>query len=175
MAKYVDVDEKVRMTVCKMLGSLDYCTVREKIPSNVLDVLSDRSKDRKQVVRIEAMHCLGKLYNMAYNDMYVILVLKFNRSLIFLSLENLNATTEWFSLIPSRILHTIYINDKEINILLESVLYEYILDYMEIDDTKRTQRMLVMYKNLDSRAKQAFLSLGRNQSKYNIILIYIDN
>ncbi|CCJ30501.1 unnamed protein product [Pneumocystis jirovecii] len=112
LAKYVDVDEKVRMTVCKMLGSLDYCTVREKIPSNVLDVLSDRSKDRKQVVRIEAMHCLGKLYNMAYNDI----------SLIFLSLENLNATTEWFSLIPSRILHTIYINDKEINILLESMI-----------------------------------------------------
>ncbi|KAG5519117.1 hypothetical protein PMAC_002205 [Pneumocystis sp. 'macacae'] len=159
LEKHVDIDEKVRMTVCKMLGSLDYHTVRERIPSNVLEILSDRSKDKKQIVRIEAMHCLGKLYNMAYNDIS----------------KDLTSTTEWFSLIPSRILHTIYINDKEINILLESVLYEYILDYMETDDTKRTKRILIVYKNLDSRAKQAFLSLGRNRPKYvKIAEYYLD-
>ncbi|KAG4304091.1 hypothetical protein PORY_002455 [Pneumocystis oryctolagi] len=156
LTKHVDIDEKVRMTVCKMLGSLDYHVVLERVPSSILEALSDRCKDRKQIVRVEAMHCLGKLYNMAYDDIS----------------KDMNVTVEWFSLIPSRILHTIYINDKEINILLETVLYEYILDHIEIDDTKRTERMLVMYKNLDSRAKHAFLSLGRNQSKYSKITEY---
>ncbi|KAG5438999.1 hypothetical protein PCANB_002329 [Pneumocystis canis] len=156
LTKHVDIDEKIRMIVCKMIGSLDYHMICERIPSSILEALSDRCKDRKHIVRIEAMHCLGKLYDMAYNDI----------------LKDLNAMTGWFSLIPSRILHTIYINDKEINILLESVLYQYVLNYTEIDDTKRTERMLVMYKNLDSRAKHAFLSLGRNQLKYAKITEY---
>ncbi|KTW25896.1 hypothetical protein T552_03170 [Pneumocystis carinii B80] len=156
LSKHVDIDEKVRMTVCKMIGSLDYKIVSERIPSNILEALSDRCKDRKHMVRVEAMHCLGKLYYMAYNDI----------------LKNSNPTTEWFLSIPSRILHTIYINDKEINALLEFVLYQYILDYTEMDDFKRTERMLFTFKNLDGRAKHAFLSLGRNQPKYAKIAEY---
>ncbi|KAG4301494.1 hypothetical protein PCK1_002420 [Pneumocystis canis] len=172
LTKHVDIDEKIRMIVCKMIGSLDYHMICERIPSSILEALSDRCKDRKHIVRIEAMHCLGKLYDMAYNDMYIVYDLKIRFVTDFSSLKDLNAMTGWFSLIPSRILHTIYINDKEINILLESVLYQYVLNYTEIDDTKRTERMLVMYKNLDSRAKHAFLSLGRNQLKYAKITEY---
>ncbi|QSL65841.1 hypothetical protein MERGE_000119 [Pneumocystis wakefieldiae] len=156
LSKHLDIDEKVRMTVCKMIGSLDYKIVSERIPSNVLEALSDRCKDRKHIVRIEAMHCLGKLYYIAYNDI----------------LKNSDPTTEWFLSIPSRILHTIYINDKQINALLEFVLYQYVLDYMEMDDFKRTGRMLFTFKNLDGRAKHAFLSLGRNQPKYAKITEY---
>lgn len=88
--KLNDVDDKVRGAVCKMLGSLDYETAAHHVTLETMRALGERLLDRK-VARFpvtpqeytlieprfqlsvceEAFKGLGRLYDLAYPQMFV--------------------------------------------------------------------------------------------------------
>lgn len=68
----VDTDDKVRIAACRVFLALDYETACHHVSTNILKELGDRCKDRKAGVREVAFDTLGKLYNLAYPEMYVL-------------------------------------------------------------------------------------------------------
>lgn len=66
----LDPDEKVRAAVCKAYGQIGYETALHHVSIEQLRQLAARGADRKAQVRFEALNSLGKLYSLAYPEMY---------------------------------------------------------------------------------------------------------
>lgn len=187
-----DADEKVRVAAVKVVSNFGIRDIMSKLaPSgsvaesgSLLATLAERCRDRKHVVRVEAMRVLGRLWGVASGE-----VLAGNASVI----STLGA-------IPSRILDATYANDPEINVLLDHVLYEQLLplsyppikaksskmtngdsqkangsqtqaaadlDSQSVDtDRLRTERMLTLVRYLDEKAKKAFFAVPARQAQH---------
>ncbi|PWW77887.1 hypothetical protein C7212DRAFT_356749 [Tuber magnatum] len=223
-----DLDDRVRLTACISLGELDYTTVTTKLgadlsPFNTYDTaaatgastgkakgkskateeetsgwgkkillnLGERVRDKKFSVRWEGMFCLARMWNMAYPD-----ILSGN--------EVIMNQLGW---IPSKILDTFYINDAEVNVLLDHVLFGVLIpvnyppieklesriaadrqtngksngkgkerDAAEAEKAKekeiqegdkiRVQRLLVLVRGLDPKAKKALFAVPLRQISY---------
>lgn len=227
--KLNDIDDRVRLAACISLGELDYVTITTKLgaelsPFNtydsaaasggstgtakgksanpetdtknwgrkILQNLGERVRDKKFSVRWEGMFCLARMWNMAYPD-----ILSGN--------EVIAGQLGW---IPSKILDTFYINDAEVNVLLDHVLFGVLLPVnfppIEKTDAKRdatekqangrsngkgkekdataaekerekeiqegdkirVQRLLVLVKGLDPKAKKALFAVPLRQISY---------
>ncbi|KAI5781164.1 armadillo-type protein [Geopyxis carbonaria] len=229
--KLNDLDEKVRFAACRSLKELDYESITTKLtadhsPFNTYDssgsgalnrksrpndgdtknwgkrillTLAERVRDKKIHVRLEGMRCLAKMWDMAYKD------LANGNEMIF----------EQLGWIPSKILDTFYINDPEVNVLLDHVLHEILIpvNYPPIEkerfadrddrqangtakgkgkskgkgkgkdkdtvnyekerekevldgDKVRVQRLLVLVKGLDTKAKRALFAVPLRQISY---------
>ena len=114
-----DSDEKVRLAAVKAVGSFSFKDVITKLGSlgsvdttgSVLANLSERVKDRKSAVRSEAMKVLARIWavglgEIAASDEQVIQII---------------------GGAPSKILNAYYVNDPEITLLLDTVLFELLL------------------------------------------------
>lgn len=221
--KLNDLDETVRLEVCQSLRGLDYMTITTKLaadqsPFNLYDstgsiagtnvnrkgkpdadtrgwgkkillTLAERVRDKKIHVRLEGMRCLARMWDMAYKD------IASGNEVVFAQLG-------W---IPSKILDTFYINDPEVNVLLDHVLHEILIpvNYPPIEkerygteleksngnakkgkgkdtvdnskerekevlegDKIRVQRLLVLVKGLDTKAKRALFAVPLRQISY---------
>ncbi|KAF9183757.1 hypothetical protein BGZ51_003819 [Haplosporangium sp. Z 767] len=96
--KLVDPDEKVRATVCRIIGEFDYETSLHHLQKNTLIQVGHRCRDKKKSVSKEAIKTLSVLYNQAYPE-----------------IENGTKTAvSQFGWMPSAILHAVYVNDNEI-------------------------------------------------------------
>lgn len=184
-----DADEKVRVAAVNVVGNFSFRDVMAKFgPSgsvaeagSVLATLADRCRDRKHVVRIEAMKVLGRLWGVASGE-----IIAGNANVISI-----------LGAIPSKILDTSYANDLEINQLLDHVLYEQLLplsyppikaksskmtngdsqkangavDTPSVDPEKvRTERMLTMVRYLDEKAKKAFFAIPHRRTQLSKIM-----
>lgn len=146
--KLNDLDEIVRHAACCALRSLDYDSITSKLAADespfnlfdstnsivatsaiplkprggtgadttgwgkkILQTLAERVRDKKINVRLEGMRCLARMWDMAYKD------ISNGNEVVFKQLG-------W---IPSKILDTFYINDPEVNMLLDHVLHEILL------------------------------------------------
>jgi sister-chromatid-cohesion protein PDS5 len=88
--KLSDPDEKVRAAVCKVYSQLDYETALHHVSEAQLRSVAGRGADKKvchlssrlvlwlmvvliiqELVRVEALNALGKLYSLAYPEMCV--------------------------------------------------------------------------------------------------------
>ena len=157
--KLNDLDELVRHAACCALSTLDYVSITTKLAADqspfnlydstssivatssnrksgvggdtkgwgkkILQTLAERVRDKKINVRLEGMRCLARMWDMAYKD------ISSGNEVIFAQLG-------W---IPSRILDTFYINDPEVNMLLDHVLHEILLpvNYPPIPIEKATE------------------------------------
>jgi len=186
-----DADEKVRVAAVTVIGRFSFRDVMAKLgPSggvadsgSVLATLAERCRDRKHVVRVEAMTVLGRLWGVASGE-----IMASNASVV----STLGA-------IPTKILDAFYANDLEINVLIERILYEQLLplsyppikaksskmtngdsqrvngsqapaaeDVREFTvdaDKLRTERMLTLVKYLDEKAKKAFFAIPHRQTQ----------
>ena len=184
-----DAEEKVRIAAVKVVGTFSFREVIFKLgssggldkPGSVLAVLSERVRDRKHAVRVEAMKVLASLWGVASGA--------------------IAAAEEQVSSIigaaPSKILDTYYANDMEIMVLLDHVLYEQLLPLSyppvkaktaklangssqklkesqtngdvgtdSIDPDKiRTERILILVRDLDERAKKVFFALQNRRTQ----------
>ena len=188
-----DSDEKVRLAAVKAVGELSFRDVLDKLgpsgsvdtPGSVLGNFAERVKDRKQVVRVEAMTILGKIWGVGIGEM---------------SAGNGRVTCTLKGA-PSKILNTFYANDPEVKVLLDYVFYGCLLPLSyppikpksakltngssqnssvsqrngkhdtEIPDPDkiRTERILMLVSQLDERAKKVFFGFTMQQkilSKY---------
>ncbi|OXM77000.1 sister chromatid cohesion protein PDS5 [Cryptococcus neoformans Bt63] len=66
--RFEDPDEKVRVAICKVIGSLDYETALHHVRAKTLQVAGGRMLDKKSAVRAEAASALAKLYGLAYPE-----------------------------------------------------------------------------------------------------------
>jgi len=156
--KLNDLDEIVRHAACCALKSLDYDSITSKLAADespfnlydsttsivatssnrkgsvgdttgwgkkILHTLAERVRDKKINVRLEGMRCLARMWDMAYKD-------------IASGNEVISVQLGW---IPSKVLDTFYINDPEVNMLLDHVLHEILLpvNYPPIPVEKATE------------------------------------
>ncbi|XAO21334.1 hypothetical protein I312_100083 [Cryptococcus bacillisporus CA1280] len=68
VGRFEDPDEKVRVAICKVIGSLDYETALHHVQAKTLQVAGGRMLDKKPAVRAEAAGALAKLYELAYSE-----------------------------------------------------------------------------------------------------------
>ncbi|PKS09984.1 hypothetical protein jhhlp_004608 [Lomentospora prolificans] len=182
--KLNDADEKVRLAAVKAIELFSYRDVVTKLglkggankEGSVLASLADRCRDKKPAVRVEAMVVLGKLWAVAAGDMAT----------------GQDTVISCFAGVSSRILSVFYANDLDLNVLLDRVLYEYLvpLGYpprKQKSGTKgssqsqaatsnfdpdriRAERLLQFVKSLDAPAKKAFFAIQSRQPQFAQVL-----
>lgn len=185
--KLIDGDERVRLAAVKVIGGFGFRDIITRLvpnghvtkPGSVLSSFADRIRDRKHPIRAEAMAALGRMWGVATGE-----ILAGNTVVI----ENLGG-------IPSKIFDAFYANDKDINVLLDHVMFEQLLPLSypptkskkaakgdsqahtngngngPIDSDKiRTERILLLVKSLDLKASKAFFAMQARQPLYHKVL-----
>ena len=175
--KLTDNDEKVRIAAVKAIESFKFQDIISKLAPNggvgkegsVLSTLADRCRDRKPAVRVAAMVLLGRLWAVATGEL----------------LAGNEVVTAALSGIPTRILNSFYANDPELNVLLDRVIYEFLVPpaYPAVKkapksansngnsqsqpaldlDAIRAERILLLVRSLDLGAKKAFFAMQGRQ------------
>ncbi|KAF1344561.1 armadillo-type protein [Delphinella strobiligena] len=183
----LDTDERVRLASVKAIGYCDFYTIVNRIGSSgsvtdqgsVLFNLAHRIKDPKHNVRVEAMALLGRIWGVAAGAIT----------------EGNDTVRSLLGAIPSRIFEAIYVNDVEINALVQQVLTDSLLplsfppikkdkvtngDSQRVKDSQnassqndkapnpdamRAERVLVLLRDLEQRAKTVFFALQARQTK----------
>jgi sister-chromatid-cohesion protein PDS5 len=179
----MDVDEKVRHNAVKVIEHFDYDDIVQKLGNqggvddegSILANLAERVKDRKKDVRNDALRLLGKIWGVAVGAIG----------------EGSERTTKLLGSIPSKILGTYYLNDPEISMNVDRLLFDSLLplsyppikskpatngnsqrslrqsqagDAIDVNPDKlRTERILLLVKSLDERGKQVFFALTKKQ------------
>lgn len=173
----VDGDEKVRQAAIQALAYLDIQDFVSKIGSfqrssvlteKFMDRLSQRSREVSPVVRSDAAHFIGKLWGASAHE---------------IALGN-EEVIELLGQIPSNILNALYLNRPDVTALIDRVMFESLIplgyptqrkrdrnalqngingDTRELSDQDadkiRVERILLLYKGLDERAKNALQSV----------------
>ncbi|KAM5446474.1 Sister chromatid cohesion protein pds5 [Microsporum audouinii] len=175
-----DADEKVRIAAVEAIAKFGYKDVIKKLgadgglsaPDSLLSVLAERVKDRKHVVREQAMNVLGKMWAVASGD------IEANNEEVITILKDA----------PSKIFDAYYTNDLDLQALLDHVIFEVLLPltYPPIKskqakgkpktpkdnqgndsdaDSIRARRILTLVNGLDEKSKNVFFAFQSRQLK----------
>ncbi|KAK3322170.1 putative SPO76 protein [Apodospora peruviana] len=190
--KLSDNDEKVRLAAVKAIESFKFQDVIMKLAPNggigkegsVLSTLADRCRDRKPAVRVAAMSILGRLWAVATGEL----------------LAGNEVVTAALGGVPTRILNVFYANDLELNVLLDRVIYEFLVPLAYPPQKKgpknassngngssqsasapafdpdaiRAERILLLVRSLDQQAKKAFFAMQARQPQFaNVLNTYL--
>ncbi|KAL8321956.1 hypothetical protein RB598_005112 [Gaeumannomyces tritici] len=180
--KIGDSDDRVRLASIRAIECFSFREVIRKLApdgsvtkeGSVLGNLGDRIRDRKSTVRVEAMTLLGKLWAACTGE-----------------LVSNPETVSALAGIPNRIFSLVYVNDPEINKLLDRVRFEVLvpLSFPNVPknpskttnggsqgqsqtqpafdaDAIRAHRILLMGDSMDTNNKKAFLSLQNRQAQF---------
>ncbi|PHH75271.1 hypothetical protein CDD82_4519 [Ophiocordyceps australis] len=179
-----DVDEKVRLAAIQAIEVFSYADFVLKLGSmggvnkegSILASLADRCRDKKPTVRAHAMVLLAKMWAVATGDIA----------------EGQEAVMACLSGVPSRIINAFYAGDAELSLLLDRVMFECLvpLKYPQIktktakktsgqpplakggvgsadnQDKIRAERILLLLKDLDASAQQAFFAMQARQPRF---------
>ncbi|KAG6004309.1 hypothetical protein E4U21_001168 [Claviceps maximensis] len=179
--KLNDSEEKVRLAAVKAIELFNFRDVILKLgvtggvekEGSVFASLADRCRDRKPAVRVDAMVLLGKLWAVGAGEIA----------------DGQEAVTSCLSGVPSRIINAFYVNDSDLNVLLDRVMFECLvpLKYPLVkgkaaksatgsqgkggvsagdQDRIRAERILLMLKSLDASAQKAFLAMQSRQPQF---------
>lgn len=115
----VDADERVRVAAVKAIGLFSFHDIVVKLGSiggvdkegSVLCNLAGRARDRKHAVRVEGMMTLGRLWGVAVGEIA----------------DGNEVVVTALGSIPSKLFDTFYVNDRDINLLSDQVLFEVLL------------------------------------------------
>ncbi|KAL8775385.1 MAG: hypothetical protein Q9209_000393 [Squamulea sp. 1 TL-2023] len=183
-----DADDKVRIAAVNVVASFSFRDIIHKLgrsggldeSGSVLATLAERVKDLKHPVRAEAMPVLARIWGVAVGE-------------ISAGNEQVGALLRG---IPSKILNTHYTNDLDVMVLLDRIFFEQLLPLnyppmkaknarltngnsqgvkesqgeMADPDKIRTERILLLARDLDERAKKVFYI---NQSRQPTLSPYI--
>ncbi|KAI0999777.1 Sister chromatid cohesion protein [Podosphaera aphanis] len=182
--KLTDSDEKVRLAAVKAVGGFSFRDIMSKLaPSgsvnnsgSFLSSLTDRARDRKHLVRAEAMKLICRTWGVATGE-----ILSGNERVI-----------EALGSIPSKVFDVYYANDPEINVLLDHSMFEQLIPLTyalsktklmknvnssqgnkngSIDvDKIRTERILLLVNSLDTKSKKAFFAMQARQPSFAKVL-----
>lgn len=182
--KLNDLDERVRIAAIQAIGTFNLRDIMTKLAPNggvgkagsVLSTLADRARDRRHAVRVEGMTTLGKIWGVAFGEIA----------------DGNDSVISALGTIPSRVCDAFYANDKEVNVLLDHVVFEQLLplsyppskakgtkaangdsqtartngDGPFDADKLRVERILLLVKSLDAKSKKAFFAIQARQKRY---------
>ena len=184
-----DADDKVRIAAVKVVGTLSFREVIFKLglsggldkSGSVLAVLAERVRDRKHAVRVEAMRVLGSLWGVASGavaagEEQVISAIGAAPSKILdtfyandLDLMVLLDHVLYEQLLPLSYPPIKPKTAKLVNGNSQKVKKSQTNGDVETDsvdpDTIRTERILVLVKDLDERARKVFFAVQTRQSQ----------
>jgi sister-chromatid-cohesion protein PDS5 len=176
----LDSDERVRLAAVQSIANFGYEAIVQKLgrsggvstDKSLLSNLAARIKDPKPHVRAAAIELLARIWGVAAGAIA----------------EGSEQARTLLGAIPSHILGAVYINNPHINALVQRVLYESLLpvSYPPIrpnksgsqrimdsqngaaepnldPDTIRVERILVLLRDLDERAKTVLFKIQRQQ------------
>lgn len=149
VTKLVDTDEKVRSAACQVIENLDYDTAKTRLTTGVLRSFSDRCRDKKPSTQEAAFRHIGKLFDWAYDDIAA----------------GDEVAIEKFGPFINHILHCLYVNDPNINLLLEQALFEDVLKSSETDDGTRARRLVLVLSLADDKSRRAFFAIAGQLQK----------
>ncbi|ORX94611.1 ARM repeat-containing protein [Basidiobolus meristosporus CBS 931.73] len=147
ISKSSDPEEKVRISVCKALGRLEFQTIFDLVDKELLIQIGHRCRDKKIGPRQEAIKTLGHLYNLAYNE---------------IANQDISVVSK-FGWIPNILFKLFYIDDNETFAAVEKAIHDDIFPANN-DDEQRSERVLIVLGSLDEKARKAFLALISRQS-----------
>ena len=188
-----DADEKVRLAAIKVIDAFGVADVITKLGSHgsvsdtgsILATLSDRVRDRKPAVREEAMRVLGRMWAAAAGE---------------IERGNEEVTTILGD-VPSKLLDAYYVNDAEVHVLLDHVMFDYLLplnyppfkgkhsrsesqkqaskgkpDKLQEEDGAdanliRVRRVLTLVRGLDDKAKRVFFGMQNRQTQFSRVMV----
>ncbi|EGW32976.1 uncharacterized protein SPAPADRAFT_49907 [Spathaspora passalidarum NRRL Y-27907] len=152
----VDIDDKVRVGACHSIKEIPVELFFNKvITKNIVQDLFQTIREKNVTIRNVTIDVLGKLYNSHMN----------NREL--LTDEEL---TKMIGNIPNQILNLVYINDKDINCMVDLSLFEALLPITELDTSRRVKRLVQLYSALDEKGKESFIAINKRQSQFSKVL-----
>lgn len=176
--KLSDGEEKVRLAAVKAIELFQFRDVILKLGAtggvdkegSLFASLSDRCRDRKASVRVDAMVLLGKLWAVGAADIE----------------DGQETVTACLGGVPSRIINSFYANDSDLNVLLDRVMFECLVPLkfplikgksgkggsnknamsQAEQDSIRAERILLMLKALDQPAQKAFFAMQARQPQF---------
>lgn len=176
--KLSDGEEKVRSAAVKAIELFQFRDVILKLGAtggvdqegSLFASLSDRCRDRKASVRVDAMVLLGKLWAVGAADIE----------------DGQETVTACLGGVPSRIVNSFYANDSDLNVLLDRVMLECLVPLkfplikgksgkggsnknamsQAEQDSIRAERILLMLKALDQPAQKAFFAMQARQPQF---------
>ena len=184
-----DADEKVRVAAVKVVGTFSFREVIFKLglsggldkSGSVLAVLAERVRDRKHAVRVEAMRVLGSLWGVASGavtagEEQVMFTIGGAPSKI---LDTFYANDMDLMVLLDHVLYEQLLplnyppikpkNAKLVNGTSQKVKKSQTNGDVETDtidpDKIRTERILVLVRDLDERAKRVFFAIQTRQSQ----------
>ncbi|CAK4032427.1 related to sister chromatid cohesion and DNA repair () [Lecanosticta acicola] len=178
----IDADDKVRLAAVQAIARFDFHSVIKKLGNfggvtsadSILYNIATRIKDPKVPVRTAAVELLAKLWGVAAGAIA----------------EGRELVRELLGAIPTKLLEAVYINDRGINSLVMRALYESLLpvgyppikargpangDSQRVADSQgpelaaqdpdaiRVERLLILVRDLEEKAKTVFLSWEARQ------------
>ncbi|UZJ56863.1 hypothetical protein CBS101457_006183 [Exobasidium rhododendri] len=66
--KFIDSDEKIRLSMISVFGTLDFETLCHHVSLSALKELGNRVLDTKEAVRLEALEVIGRAFSLAYPE-----------------------------------------------------------------------------------------------------------
>ena len=189
--KLNDSEEKVRLAAVKAIELFDFRDIILKLGASggmdkegsIFADLSDRMRDKRPAVRVEALVLLGKLWAVGAGEIA----------------QSNEAVTACLGSVPTKIVNLFYVNDPDLNILLDRVLHECLVPLkfpltkgkdtktksstsdkkgptQSEQDTIRAERILLMLKSLNPQAQKAFFAMqGRQPQFAQAVGIFIKN
>lgn len=176
--KLNDSDERVRLAAIKAVELFGFRDFVLKLGStgtidkegSILSSLGDRCRDRRPAIRVEAVTLLANLWAAGAGELAA------RQELVVSSLSG----------IPSVILKAMYINDLDLNLLIERAIFESLvpLTYPPLKskgktaaqsqqggaatdgDRIRAERILLLVRELDAHARKGFFALQSRQQQF---------
>ncbi|KAK8048518.1 Sister chromatid cohesion protein pds5 [Apiospora phragmitis] len=183
-----DNDEKVRLAAVRSIEVFNFRDIVMKLgssggvdkPESLLSTLADRCRDKRPAIRVEAMALIGKLWAVATGELMAG-----------------NEIANVLSSVPTYVLNAFYANDPELNLLLERVIFDCLVplsyppakgkgskangnsqsqthsqsaDQSYDPDKIRAERILLLVKCMDDKARRAFFAIQTRQPQFALVL-----
>ncbi|GAM87345.1 hypothetical protein ANO11243_053680 [Dothideomycetidae sp. 11243] len=162
-----DTDDKVRLAAVHMIGQCSFGEIKQRIgidggvnePESVLCHAIDRIRDRKAIVRIAAIEVFASIWGVASGAIG----------------EGDERVRTLLGPVPTKIFDAMFLGDVETN----RTVFSRVKDSQAtqnngtsaIDvDAVRAQRILLLVRDLEAKAKSAFFALQNRQTKTVLLL-----
>ncbi|KAK7988100.1 hypothetical protein PG989_008415 [Apiospora arundinis] len=181
-----DNDEKVRLAAVRSIEVFNFRDIVMKLglsggvdkPDSLLSTLTDRCRDKRPAIRVEAMALIGKLWAVATGELMAG-----------------NDIANVLSSVPTYVLNAFYANDPELNLLLERVIFDCLVplsyppakgkgskangnsqsqsqlaDQAYDPDKIRAERILLLVKCMSDKARRAFFAIQTRQPQFALVV-----
>lgn len=154
----IDTDERVRLVSTKAISKIPSSVLIKKVNNkSILNGLIQLAREKHPEIRQESIQILSNLFDDSYEDIFL------NEA------SEVDEVYKVIAQIPNHVLNLLYINDKNINYLVDLALVEKILPFDD-NELKRVERMLNVYHGLDDKGRASFIAFNRRQQQLSGVL-----